>query len=72
MRLNESALTGESVPVERVQEILAGDTLPLAERRNVVYAGTAVTYGRSKALIVATGMQTELGKIIGLLKGVNA
>jgi Ca2+-transporting ATPase len=72
LKLNESALTGESVPVEKVQEILAGDTLPLAERRNMVYAGTAVTYGRGRALIVATGMQTELGRITGLLKGVKA
>ena len=72
LRLNESALTGESVPVEKVQEILAGDTLPLAERHNMVYAGTAVTYGRGKALIVATGMQTELGKITRLVTGVKA
>jgi hypothetical protein len=55
------------VPVEKVQEILAGDTLPLAERRNMVYAGTAVTYGRGRALIVATGMQSELGKITRVL-----
>ncbi len=72
LRLNESALTGESVPVEKVPEILAGDTLPLAERHNMVYAGTAVTYGRGKALIVATGMQTELGKITRLVTGVKA
>ena len=71
-KLNESALTGESVPIEKVQEILAGDTLPLAERRNMVYAGTALTYGRGRALIVAIGMQSELGKITGLLKGVKA
>ena len=71
LKLNESALTGESVPVDKVHEILAGDTLPLAERHNMVYAGTAVTYGRGRALIVATGMQTELGKITGLLKGVT-
>ena len=70
LKLNESALTGESVPVEKVQEQLAGDTLPLAERHNMVYAGTA--YGKGRALLVATGMQTELGKITGLLKGVKA
>ncbi len=72
LRLNEAALTGESVPVEKVDEVLPGDMLPLAERRNMVYAGTAVTYGRGKALIVATGLQTEFGKITGLLKGVKA
>jgi len=71
LKLNESALTGESVPVDKVQEQLAGDTLPLAERRNMVYAGTAVTYGRGRALIIATGMGTELGRITGLLKGVT-
>ncbi|QDU27395.1 Calcium-transporting ATPase 1 [Anatilimnocola aggregata] len=67
LQVNESPLTGESVPVDKesTQE-LAEDT-PLADRVNHAYLGTVVTAGKATAIVVATGMHTELGKIAGLL-----
>lgn len=66
-QVQEAALTGESVPVTKhADQVLPVET-PLAERENMVYMGTAVTAGKSTAVIVATGMQTELGHIAGLL-----
>ena len=62
----EAALTGESVPVEKHTGRLGG-ALAVGDRKNMVYAGTAVTYGRGRALVVATGMQTEFGRIAQLL-----
>ena len=72
LQLEEAALTGESVPVEKHTQALPTDDLPVGDRKNMVYAGTAVTYGRGKALIVATGMQTEFGKIAQLLQTVES
>jgi len=71
LQLEEAALTGESVPVEKHIQLLSGDDLPVGDRKNMVYAGTAVTYGRGRALVVATGMQTEFGKIAQLLQTVE-
>ena len=67
----EAPLTGESTPVEKHSGPLADDQLPTADRKNIAFAGTAVTYGRGRALIVATGMQTEFGKIARLLEAVD-
>ena len=67
MRLNESALTGESVTVEKEVSVLAQET-PLGDRKNMVFSGSFLTYGRGKVLVTSTGMQTELGKIAALLK----
>ncbi len=65
LAVDESSLTGESVPVEKEAEgILAADT-PLAERRNLVYAGTRILRGRGIGIVVSTGMTTELGRIAG-------
>lgn len=61
-QVNESALTGESMPVEKQDKILEKDT-SLAERVNMVYKGTFVTNGNAKAIVTGTGMKTELGKI---------
>ena len=64
---DESAMTGESLPVhKRAGDGLPPDT-PLAERKNMVIGGTVVTGGRAKVVVTATGMQTEMGKIAGLL-----
>ena len=65
MKVEESALTGESVPVNKASEklISSGKDIPLGDRKNMVYMGSTVVYGRGKAVIVATGMNTEMGKI---------
>ena len=62
LKVDEAILTGESVPSLKVVESLAEET-PLADRENMVYSGTIATYGRGTGLVVATGMETEFGKI---------
>lgn len=66
LQVNESSLTGESTNVEKSEEVVAEDAA-LADRTNMVYSGSLVTYGRAEILITATGMETELGKIAGLM-----
>ncbi len=72
LQVEEAALTGESVAVEKHVDPLTVEDLPVGDRKNMVYAGTAVPYGRGKALVVATGMQTEFGKIAKLLQTIEA
>ncbi|MBO5292693.1 MAG: cation-translocating P-type ATPase [Lachnospiraceae bacterium] len=67
MKLNESALTGESVTAEKALEALPEQT-PLGDRKNMVFSGSFLTYGRGTAVVTDTGMETELGKIAALLK----
>lgn len=67
----EAALTGESAPVEKHSHALEDEQLPTADRKNLAFAGTAVTYGRGRAVIVATGMATEFGKIAQMLHEVD-
>ena len=66
LRTLEASLTGESVPVRKSTEPVPASA-PLADRRNMVFAGTTVAYGHGRAVVTATGMQTELGRIAGLL-----
>ena len=66
LKIDESSLTGESVPVEKNTEVLPAET-PEADRKNMVYTGTAVAYGRGSAVITATGMNTAFGELAGLL-----
>ena len=63
----EAALTGESLPVAKDTSPLPADTM-LGDRRNMVFSGTAASYGRGKAVVTATGMQTEIGRIAGMLE----
>ncbi|MCX6053757.1 MAG: cation-translocating P-type ATPase [Chloroflexi bacterium] len=71
LQVEEAALTGESVPVEKHIKALENADLPTGDRKNMVYAGTVVTYGRGKALVAATAMQTEFGKIARMLQDVE-
>ncbi|MGD9778197.1 MAG: cation-translocating P-type ATPase, partial [Methanosarcina sp.] len=66
LKVDESSLTGESVPAQKVTDALPAGTSE-ADRNNMVYAGTAVAYGRGKAVITATGMKTSFGELAGLL-----
>ncbi len=71
LQVQEAALTGESLPVEKRTEPIAEADIALGDRRNMVYAGTAATYGRGRAMVVATGMATEFGRIAQLLETVE-
>ena len=71
LKIEEAALTGESVPVNKILETLGmaegQNDIPLGDRKNMCYMGSTVVYGRGKAVIVSTGMDTEMGKIAGAL-----
>ena len=71
LKIEEAALTGESVPVNKVLDTLGltegQEDIPLGDRKNMCYMGSTVVYGRGKAVIVKTGMDTEMGKIAGAL-----
>jgi P-type Ca2+ transporter type 2C len=72
LQIEEAALTGESVPVEKHTAPLTDQKSAIGDRRNMAYAGTAVTYGRGLAMVVATGMNTEFGRIAKMLQDVES
>lgn len=72
LQVNESSLTGESLAVEKNAEVLSRDEIPLSDRKNMVFGGTLVTYGRAIAVVTATGMASELGKIANLMENTQA
>lgn len=67
LKVEEAALTGESVPEEKHANIIEAEEVALGDRRNMLYMGGTVVYGRGKAIVTATGMDTEMGKIAGIL-----
>ena len=69
LKCEESALTGESVPSEKDAEAAVEEKAPLGDRSNMVFSGCSVTYGTALAVVTATGMDTEMGKIANLLDG---
>lgn len=72
LKVQESALTGESVPVEKTLSGEFNESTPLADRTNMVYMHSSVTYGRGTFVVTATGMDTEIGKIAGMIQNTES
>jgi Ca2+-transporting ATPase len=69
--IQEASLTGESTPVAKNVTVLKRETIPLADRINMVYMGTFVTHGKARAIVAETGMKTELGRITGMIQDIE-
>ncbi|MFV1859240.1 MAG: cation-translocating P-type ATPase [Anaerolineales bacterium] len=72
LRIEEASLTGESIPVEKHSQALSEAQLPVGDRRNMLHMGTTATYGRGSAVVVETGMTTQLGRIAELIQTVGS
>ncbi len=71
MKTDEASLTGESQTIDKTTQVLQEKEVPIGDRKNTVFMGTCVSYGRGKAVVVATGMETEFGKIARMLQDVE-
>ncbi|MEA3501167.1 MAG: HAD-IC family P-type ATPase, partial [Actinomycetota bacterium] len=71
LQADEAPLTGESMPVEKQADPIANPDIAIADRRDMAYSGTVITYGRGRGVVVATAMRTEFGKIAGMLQTVE-
>ena len=71
LRIDESTLTGESTPVDKVSSVIKSENVQIADQNNILFSGTTCVYGRGKAVIIDTGMKTELGKIASSIQEVE-
>ena len=71
LRIEEAALTGESVSVDKDANLVLGPETPLSEQQNMAYSGTLVSYGRGRGLVVATGMESQIGQIAEMIQSVE-
>ncbi len=71
LRVDEAVLTGESTPVGKIAEVIEKEKIPIAEQKNILFAGTTIVKGRGKAIVIATGQFTEFGKIAESLQSIE-